>query len=140
MPELSVVIVAQDGEQRAVLQVLVDGTSVAKVVHTCASYPVAATDPVLRRISSANSDVVLVDIPTDNASLASRALELIHQEVPRSALFAIGSMSQPQVIVSAMRSGAREFIERPTTTTDLLEAFVRLTTAQRKTEREGPRG
>ena len=140
MPELSVVIVAQDGEQRAVLQVLVDGTSVAKVVHTCASYPVAATDPVLRRISSANSDVVLVDIPTDNSAVALRALELIHQEVPKSALFAIGSMSQPQVIVSAMRSGAREFIERPTTTTDLLEAFVRLTTAQRKTEHAGPRG
>src|SRR5438105_8370221 len=39
-----------------------------------------------------------------------------------------------------MRSGAREFIERPTTTTDLLEAFVRLTTAQRKTRREGSRG
>ena len=49
-------------------------------------------------------------------------------------------MSQPQVIVSAMRSGAREFIERPTTTTDLLEAFVRLTAAQRKVDREGPRG
>ena len=37
MPELSVVMIAQDSEQRAVLQVLVDGTSVARVVHTCAS-------------------------------------------------------------------------------------------------------
>src|SRR5439155_1571378 len=55
-------------------------------------------------------------------------------------LFAIGSMAQPQAIVNAMRSGAREYIERPTTTTDLLEAFVRLTTAQRKVSREGSRG
>jgi pilus assembly protein CpaE len=39
-----------------------------------------------------------------------------------------------------MRSGAREFIERPTTTTDLLEAFVRLTAAQRRVQQEGPRG
>ena len=45
MPELSVVIVAADNEQRTVLQVLVDGTSVARTVHTCASFPVAATDP-----------------------------------------------------------------------------------------------
>jgi pilus assembly protein CpaE len=140
MPELSVVIVAQDSEQRAVLQVLVDSTSVARAVHTCASYPVAATDPVVRRIQSANPDVVLVDVPADNSTLALRAIELIHQELPEPALFAIGSMSQPQVIVSAMRSGAREFIERPTTTTDLLEAFVRLTTAQRKVTRDGPRG
>ena len=78
--------------------------------------------------------------PADNHTLALRAIELIHQEVRDAAIFAVGSMSQPQVIVSAMRSGAREFIERPTTTTDLLEAFVRLTAAQRKVDREGPRG
>src|SRR5579864_9592816 len=39
-----------------------------------------------------------------------------------------------------MRAGAREYIERPPTTTDLLEAFVRLTTAQRRGRQEGPRG
>jgi pilus assembly protein CpaE len=140
MPELSVVIVASDSEQRAVLQVLVDGTSVARAVHSCANFPVAVTDPVVRRIQSASPDVVLVDIPSDSASPALRAVELLHQEMPESAIFAIGSMSQPHVIVSAMRSGAREFIERPTTTTDLLEAFVRLTAAQRKVHHEGNRG
>jgi pilus assembly protein CpaE len=140
MPELSVVIVASDSEQRAVLQVLVDGTSVARTAHTCASFPVAATDPVTRRIQAANADVVLVDIPPDNASHALHAIELLHQELPDSALFAVGSLSQPQVIVNAMRAGAREFVERPTSTTDLLEAFVRLTTAQRKSRRDEMRG
>src|SRR5271168_2734896 len=140
MPELSVVIVAADNEQRTVLQVLVDGTSVARTVHTCASFPVAASDPVTRRVQAANPDVLLVDIPADSPSTAMRAVELLHQELPDSAVFAIGSLNQPQVIVSAMRAGAREFIERPTTTTDLLEAFVRLTTAQRRVQKEGPRG
>jgi len=140
MPELSVVIVADDAEQRSVLQVLVDGTSVARAVHSCASFPVAATDPVMRRVQSARPDVVLIDISTANSQFALRAIELLHQELPDSAIFAIGSMAQPQIIVNAMRSGAREFIERPTTTTDLLEAFVRLTTAQRKGHKEGTRG
>jgi len=45
--------------------------------------------------------------------------------MPDIPIFAFGPISQPQLIVSAMRSGAREFIERPTTTTELLEAFVR---------------
>ena len=81
-----------------------------------------------------------MDIPADNVILALRAIELLHQELPSMALFAIGSISQPQVIVGAMRAGAREFIERPTTTTDLLEAFVRLTAAQRKVNREGTSG
>src|SRR5437868_6328684 len=140
MPELSVVIVAQDSEQRAILQVLVDGTSVARTVHSCATFPVVATDPVVRRIQIATPDVVLVDVPGDNPTLALRAIEIVHQELPETPLFAIGSMAQPQAIVNAMRSGAREYIERPTTTTDLLEAFVRLTTAQRKVSREGLRG
>jgi pilus assembly protein CpaE len=140
MPELSVVIVATDNEQRAVLQVLVDGTNVARTVHTCASYPVAASDPVTRRVRSANPDVTLIDIPADNPSLALRAIELLHQEMASAAIFAVGNLNQPQIIVNAMRAGAREFIERPTTTTDLLEAFVRLTTAQRRGRQEGIRG
>jgi len=140
MPELSVVIVATDNEQRTVLQVLVDGTSVARTVHSCASFPVAAADPIVRRVQAASPDVMLVDIPADNPAPAQRAIELLHQELPDSAVFAIGSLSLPQVIVNAMRAGAREFIERPTTTTDLLEAFVRLTAAQRRVRQEGPRG
>ena len=140
MPELSVVVVATDSEQRAVLQVLVDGTSVARTVHSSASFPLAATDPVVRRIHSVNPDVILVDIPAESSGQALQAIELLHQELPESPVFAIGSMSQAQVIVNAMRAGAREFIERPTTTTDLLEAFVRLTAAQRKMRQEGARG
>src|SRR2546429_6980128 len=96
--------------------------------------------PVLVNINTATPDVVLVDVPGDNPTLALRAIEIVHQELPETPLFAIGSMAQPQAIVNAMRSGAREYIERPTTTTDLLEAFVRLTTAQRKVSREGSRG
>lgn len=140
MPELTVVIVATDNEQRAVLQVLVDGTNVARTAHTCASFPVAASDPVTRRVRAANPDVTLVDIPADNPTLALRAIELLRQEMNDAAIFAVGNLNQPQVIVNAMRAGAREFIERPTTTTDLLEAFVRLTTAQRRGRQEGVRG
>ncbi len=139
MPELSVAVVAGDVEQRSVMQVMVDGTGVARTRQTFATYPVATTDPVLRKIHATNPDVVIVDIPSDSLA-ALRAIELIHQEMPGSAVFALGSMSQPQIIVSAMRSGAREFIERPTTTTDLLEAFVRLSAAQRKVQREEVRG
>ncbi|MBV8052716.1 MAG: AAA family ATPase [Acidobacteriaceae bacterium] len=42
--------------------------------------------------------------------------------------------------MNAMRSGACEFIERPATTTDLLEAFVRLTASQRKDHTQESRG
>lgn len=140
MPELSVVIVATDNEQRALLQVLVDGTTVARTAQSCGSFPMAAADSVIRRVRAVTPDVTLVDIPADNPALALRAIELLHQEIPDSAIFAIGVLNHPQVIVNAMRAGAREFIERPTNTTDLLEAFVRLTSAQRRGRQEGLRG
>jgi len=140
MAELLVVIIATDSEQRAVLQVLVDGTSVARTVHSAASYPTVATDPFFSRVQAMNPDVTLIDIPSEAPAPALQAIELLHQELPQAAVFAVGSLAQPQLIVSAMRMGAKEFIERPTTTTDLLEAFVRLSTTQRKVKREGPRG
>jgi pilus assembly protein CpaE len=140
MPELSVAVFATDNDQRAVLQVLVDGTSVARTVFSGSTLPMATSDPVLRRVQAFAPEVILVDIPADGSLTALRAIELLHQELPESSLFAIGSMSQPQLIVSAMRSGAREYIERPTTTTDLLEAFVRLTSTRRKPGRESSRG
>jgi pilus assembly protein CpaE len=140
MPELSVAVFATDNDQRAVLQVLVDGTSVARTVSGNASLPLAANDPAIRRTQGFAPDVILVDIAADTTTAALRAIELLHQELPDSAVFAIGSMTQPQVIVSAMRAGAREYIERPTTTTDLLEAFVRLTSTRRKPGRENSRG
>jgi len=140
MPELSVAIFATDNDQRAVLQVLVDGTSVARTVCANSNLPMAATDPVIRRTQGFAPDVVLVDIAADGITSALRAVELLHQELPSTAIFAVGPMTQPQLIVSAMRAGVREYIERPTTTTDLLEAFVRLTSARRKPGRENSRG
>lgn len=140
MPQLSAIIVAADSEQRAVLQVMVDGSSVAHTAYAAATLPSGPTDPVLRRIQSENAGVVLVDIPTNSPQSALAAIELLHQELPDVAVFAIGSLSQPQVIVNAMRAGAREFLERPTTTSDLLEAFVRLSTAKRRSQREENRG
>ncbi len=140
MPGLSVAIFATDNDQRAVLQVLVDGTSVARTVCSNATLPQAASDPVIRKTQAFAPEVLLVDIASDGIPAALRAIELLHQELPDAAVFGIGPMTQPQLIVNAMRAGVREYIERPTSTTDLLEAFVRLTTTRRKPGREGSRG
>jgi pilus assembly protein CpaE len=140
MPELSVAVFATDNDQRAVLQVLVDGTSVARTVCSNSSLPLAANDPVLRKTKAFAPDVVLVDIASNDVNAAIRTIELLHQEMPESAVFAVGPMTQPQLIVNAMRAGVREYIERPSTTSDLLEAFVRLTSTRRKPGRETSRG
>lgn len=140
MSELAVAILAIDDEQRTLLQMLVDGTTIARTVQSFNGYPLATTDVIVRRIQDLRPDVVIVDIPSKDSSAAVRALELLHSDFASGVLFAVGEISQPQTIVAAMRAGAREFIERPTTATSLLEAFVRLTSAQRKQRADGQRG
>jgi pilus assembly protein CpaE len=118
----------------------VDATSIAKTLQTFASFPVGATDPVIRRIRDANANVIMVDVPRHNSGDALHAIDLIRTEVPGAAIFAIGEVSQPQVIINSMRAGAREFLERPTNTNSLLDAFVRMTSSERKTQTQGQRG
>ncbi len=140
MAELSVAIIAAENDQQTVLQALVDATNVARTVMATSSYPLTSTDPITRKIHAMQPDVVLVDIPIGNPASALRGIELLHQEMPAASVFAIGSMTQAQTIVSAMRAGAREYVERPASTTDLLEAFVRLAASQRKSRGEGQQG
>lgn len=135
MAEVIVGIVAPDNDQRTILQMQVDSTAVAKEVRAFSSFPASAADVIVRRMQEVNVDVILVDIPQQDMSTAISAIELLHSEIPGASLFAVGDASQPQAIIAAMRAGAREFLERPTTTTHLLEALMRLNSSRR-----GPRG
>lgn len=140
MKQLSVVILGLDEEQRAILQMQVDASAVARAVQVFPTFPVGAADATIRRIEESGAEVVLVDVPREGAGAALHAIELIHVNVPKGAVFAVGDTAQPQVIIGAMRAGAREFLERPTSTTALLDAFVRLTSSKRKNENSVKRG
>lgn len=140
MPELSVAVISVDSDQRTMLQVLVEGTHVARVSAAVASFPLAVSDVSFQKLQTSHPDVVIVDIPPEGASTALRSIELLHQELADVSLFAIGSLTQPQVIVNSMRAGAREFLERPLTGGNLLEAFVRLSAKKRTVTPETRRG
>ena len=135
MAELNVAVVASEADQRAILQMQVDSTAMGSTVHTFSSFPAGAADLSVRRMQEANVDVIIVDIPRQEVAAAIRAVELLHAELPKAAVFAVGDATQSQAIIAAMRAGAREFLERPTTTASLLEAFVRLAATRR-----GPKG
>jgi pilus assembly protein CpaE len=135
---IKVVVIAGTHEERTLVQAAVDGTSMARAVDLL-NFPVNATDLIVRQAQETNADVLLVDIPHDNPSTALRALDYFQSEFPKAAIFAIGDTSQPQVIIQAMRAGAREFLPRPAHVNHLVEAFARLTSqrACKNTENRG---
>src|SRR5260370_2416187 len=113
MPELSVAVFATDNDQRAVLQVLVDGTSVARTVCSNPTLPQTANDPVIRKTQAFVPDVVLVDIASDGITSALRTLALLHQELPNSAVFSIGPITQPHSIVNPIPPALRNSTHPP---------------------------
>jgi pilus assembly protein CpaE len=140
MPELSVVVLTTDEDQKALLQVQVDGTAIARMTHAFSDFPQSDGDPIVRRIQELKSDVVLVDLVANEITPALRSIEILRSACPQSAIFAMGEMSQSQLIVSAMRAGAQEFLPRATTIDHLLDAFHRLVSSQRKVRFPGVRG
>jgi len=140
MAEVTVAIVALDADERTILQMQVDATAMARTVHTFSSFPAGASDLSVRRMLEANVEVVVVGIPRHEFTNAITTIELLHAELPKAAVFAVGDANQSQCIIGAMRAGAREFLERPTTTVSLLEAFVRLAAARRRPKGSGTNG
>jgi pilus assembly protein CpaE len=140
MHEISAVVLSGNDDQRAILGVQVNGTAVARVTGDFPDYPVSSKDATLKRIHDLKPAVVLVDLPAQHASAAVNCIELIHTDLPDTAIFAIGDMSRPQLIVEVMRAGAQEYLASPTSTSNLLDAFVRLSSKKRKVDATGRRG
>ncbi|HXY52062.1 MAG TPA: hypothetical protein VEI01_21625, partial [Terriglobales bacterium] len=112
MPGIAVAILTEDREQLVVLQNRLESTHVARLVFSNVGFPVAATDAVVRRVQDQGAEVVLVELDSNNPQRAIHAIELIRATTSEIAIFAIGEMRNPVHIVSAMRAGAGEFVDR----------------------------
>jgi pilus assembly protein CpaE len=141
MQSLNTAIVSTDEEQRLILTLQVNGTGLANVSIACDTVPISTKDEALRRLTEAAPDVVLFDISASSVRLAPQSIELITGALPNTFVFAIGDLSQPTSIIETMRAGAKEYLGRPTTAAVLSEAFLRLTSMQKRSSANtGDRG
>jgi pilus assembly protein CpaE len=134
MPGIAVALLTEDREQSAVLNSRVESTNLARTVLSH-GFPLGPSDAVLRQLQDQHAEVVLVSIDPKNPQRAIRAIELIHASTPEVTIFAVGEMSQPTNIVSAMRAGAREFLDHGATRDALIEAFSRFSATLSRTQR-----
>ncbi len=132
MHGIAVAVLSEDREQLNVLQNRVESTNLGRTVYTNLGFPLGPTDPVLRQIQDLQAEVALVDIDPRNPQRAISAIELIHATTSEITIFAAGEIQDPMIIVSAMRAGAREFLDRHASRETLLECLTRHTTARNK--------
>ena len=123
MRSLRVAILAADPEQQRDLRATCDGSSLARVVHCSAGFPRGADDPAYHDLRDLKPEVILVDAPS-RTQTAIDTVEFLHAHLPEALLVPIGD-PKPQVIVSLMRAGAGEFLERPVNGETLRDAFSR---------------
>jgi DNA-binding NarL/FixJ family response regulator len=135
MHGIAVTLLTEDKERLMVLQQRLESTQMARQpgnwrirwgnVFGHVGFPASPTDAILRQIQDVHADVVLVDIDPQNIQRAMHAIELIHSNSSEIVIFAVGPMTDRGTIVSAMRAGAREYMERNATPESMVDAFTR---------------
>jgi pilus assembly protein CpaE len=135
MPGIAVALLTEDREQSVVLHSRVESTNLARTALVHVGLPTGPSDAVLRQLQENRAEVVLVDIDPKNPQRAIRAIELIHSGLPEVTIFAVGEINQPTNIVSAMRAGAREFLDHNASREALIEAFTRFAATLSRAQR-----
>jgi pilus assembly protein CpaE len=132
MHGVAVTLLSEDRERLALLQQRLEASQLGRTVFAHLGFPAGPTDPILRQIQDVRSEVVLVDIDPQNPARAIHAIELIRATTEDIGIFATGEMTHPPTIVSAMRAGAGEYLERAPSSEALLEALTRFSAARSK--------
>jgi len=130
MHGIAVTLLTEDKERLTALQQRLESTQIGRNVFGHIGFPASQTDSILRQIQDVRAEVVLVDIDPEQVQRAIRAIELIHATTSEIVIFAIGALNSPETIVSAMRAGAREYLERNAGAESMVEAFSRFSTAR----------
>jgi Lon protease-like protein/ActR/RegA family two-component response regulator len=124
MHGIAVTLLTEDKERLMVLQQRLESTQMGRNVFWHVGFPASPTDAILRQIQDVHADVVLVDIDPQNIQRAMHAIKLIHSNTSEIVIFAVGPMTIG-TIVSAMRAGAREYMQRNATPESMVDAFTR---------------
>jgi pilus assembly protein CpaE len=132
MHGIAVTLLAQDKDRLTVLQNRLEASQMGRNVFSHTGFPGSPTDPILRQIQDVRSEVVLVDLDPERVQAAIRAIELIHNSTEEIVIIAVGPLVDPSVIVSAMRAGAREYLERNAPVESMIEALTRFSAARSK--------
>jgi pilus assembly protein CpaE len=132
MHGIAVALLTEDRDHLSALQSRLEATQLGHAVFSQVGFPVGPTDGILRQLQDSRAEVVIVDVPAQDAQRAIRAIELI-RATTQIAIFANGEMAQPANIVASMRSGAGEYIDNSAGAEALLEALTRFSSIQTRT-------
>jgi pilus assembly protein CpaE len=132
--DLSIALIGPNENRRRIVANALAGSGTT-MVREFPSYPNKTTD--VPRLMEQNFDVFIIDLDGDQRY----ALELVEDlsANPAVTVMVFSMNNDPNLLMSCMRSGAREFLSQPVALTQLNDALSRAS-ARRPTARVAPKG
>lgn len=136
---LSIATLCLDAESGSQLRSFLDSTPLAQLAAELQHYLADEHDSVfIDRLRDLHPDICIIDFDRDRERAGSTA-EKIHETLGGTAIFAVSSKSQSDLIIGAMRCGCSEYLIKPMDRDALLEALARVG-GKRKDKREQAAG
>jgi pilus assembly protein CpaE len=135
---VSVIAIATDDEIWRFLGLFAESTGLIQLRSRIGERGGLDQDAVLDHLGNSGPDICLVDFDKDRRAAAMIA-ERIHTVLPQTAVFAVSSQTQPEVILEAMRSGCGEYLVKPIDREQLVKAVARIG-SRRREKQEQSRG
>jgi len=136
---MSIATLCVDTESAEQVRSFLESMPLAQLVAELQHYLADEQDAVfVDRLKDLKPDICIIDFDRDREK-ASRTAERIREVLSETAIFAASSKSQPDFIIRAMRSGCSEYLAKPVSRDQLLEALARVG-ARRKERHEEKTG
>ena len=131
--KLSLMVVDADGAVRKMLKNQFDLMKNVKLV-----YDAKKIDEALDEVRRKKPDILILELPKDYAKTL-RSAERIKQEFPGTAIFVSSEIKTPELIISAMRAGASEFLSRPLDLDELKKAIEKISKIKEHIKVQSPK-
>jgi len=131
---LSLVSICLDSDSHGLLRQFVESVPGLHLQAQLDDYTLEGQDSILQRIGDSAPDICVIDFDRDRRG-ATLAAERIHAGLAGTAIFAVSSNVQPDLIIQAMRCGCGEYIIKPVDRDHLLNAVARVR-GQKRERRE----
>jgi pilus assembly protein CpaE len=130
--KLSVVVVGSDKSVRKKLRDQLDQMSNVEVRSA-----VRSLDEALGAVRSSKPDILILEL-AEEPDQTLKWMEQVKMQFPHMAIFVSSANKAPDLVISAMRAGAQEFLGRPTVTNEIMQAIDKVLKTKVQTKAGAP--
>lgn len=120
------------------LQQEIEATLLGNVAVVVTEYCDISSQALVKKLEESSPEVVVVEIDSPKKSI--RTVSLLTERIPDAQVFVASEQSGSELILSAMRAGAREFVTKPFSGPNLSQAFQRVLDERRRVRQPARNG